>query len=72
MPNDPKSAKEKRTDPGPRQNAQGDHEGSAHTPDKFDVMNPQMQDLTDLQSIPRQTGAKKNAALPKRPPATRP
>lgn len=43
MPNEPKPAKEKRSEPGRRQNAQGDHEGSAHTPDEFDVMNPQKQ-----------------------------
>ncbi len=43
MPNEPKHAKEKRTEPTERQNAQGDHEGSAHTPDEFDVMNPKKQ-----------------------------
>ncbi len=41
--NNTKGAQEKRT-PGPRQNAQGDHEGSAHSPDEFDVMNPKKQD----------------------------
>lgn len=51
MPNEPKPAKEKRTDRGPRQNDQSDHEGSAHTPDAFDVMNPQKQDLRDLKSV---------------------
>ena len=47
MANDPKAAKEKRAEPLKRQNAQGDHEGSAHTPDEFDVMNPQKQGLGD-------------------------
>lgn len=40
MPNNPGPAKEKRDEPAKRQNAQGDHEGSAHTPDEFDAMNP--------------------------------
>lgn len=57
MPNEPKPAKEKRTDPGPRRNGQGDHEGSPHKPDEFDVMNPQKQDLQDLKSV-RQPGHK--------------
>ncbi len=43
MPNEPKHAKEKRAEPASRQNAQGDHEGSAHRPDEFDAMNPQKQ-----------------------------
>lgn len=43
MANDPKHAKEKRADPGQRRNAQGDHEGSAHSPDEFDAKNPQKQ-----------------------------
>lgn len=43
MPNEPKHAKEKRSEPAARQNAQGDHEGSAHTPDEFDAINPQKQ-----------------------------
>ena len=47
MPNEPKHAKEKRTPPENRQNAQGDHEGSAHGPDAFDAMNPQKQGLGD-------------------------
>ena len=47
MANEPKPAKEKRTDPGRRQNSQGDAEGSPHSPDKFDVMNPQKQGLGD-------------------------
>ena len=47
MPNEPKHGKEKRTPPDKRQNAQGDHEGSAHTPDEFDVMNPQKLRLDD-------------------------
>jgi hypothetical protein len=45
MPNEPKHAKEKRAPTPDRQNAQGDHEGSAHSPDEFDVMNPQKQGL---------------------------
>lgn len=47
MPNEPKHAKEKRAAPEKGQNSQGDHEGSAHTPDEFDVMNPQKQGLGD-------------------------
>lgn len=41
MANEPRHAKEKRPETGQRQNAQGDHEGSAHSPDEFAVMNPQ-------------------------------
>lgn len=55
MPNDPKAAKEKRTPPKSRQNAQDDHEGSAHTPDEFDVMNPQAQGLA--KTPPKKTPA---------------
>ena len=51
MANEPKHAKEKRTAPAHRQNAQGDHEGSAHTPDEFDVMNPQKQGLGEKPDI---------------------
>lgn len=40
MPNEPGPAAEKRTPPAKRQNAQGDHEGSAHDPSEFDAMNP--------------------------------
>lgn len=47
MANEPKHAKEKRPPTPERQNAQGDEEGSAHTPDEFDVMNPQKQGLGD-------------------------
>lgn len=47
MPNEPKHAKEKRAPTPDRQNAQGDHEGSAHSPDEFDVMNPQKQGIGD-------------------------
>lgn len=43
MPNEPKKAKEKRAEPEERQNAQGDHEGSAHSPEEFEVMNPKKQ-----------------------------
>lgn len=49
MPNEPKPAKEKSTTPAKRQNAQGDHEGSAHGPHEFDVMNPAKQG-TDLKA----------------------
>ncbi len=45
MPNEPRHAKEKRAPTPDRQNAQVDHEGSAHSPDEFDVMNPQKQGL---------------------------
>lgn len=47
MPNEPQHAKEKRTEPEQRRNAQGDHEGSAHTPQEFDTMNPEQQGLGD-------------------------
>lgn len=40
MPNEPKPAKEHRSKPPRHENAQDDHEGSSHTPDEFDVMNP--------------------------------
>lgn len=43
MANAPKAAKEKRTPPLDRQNAQGDHEGSAHRPEEFDEVNPARQ-----------------------------
>ena len=39
----PKPAKEKRGTTPDRQNAQSDHEGSAHDPEEFDVMNPAKQ-----------------------------
>ena len=45
MANKPEHARKKRADPGQRQNAQGDHEGSPHSPEEFDVMNPQKQGL---------------------------
>jgi len=35
MANDPAAAKEKRTEPRKRQNAQGDEEGSPHRPEEF-------------------------------------
>ncbi|MDP3339375.1 hypothetical protein [Frigidibacter sp.] len=35
MPNSPKEAEEKRPKTTRHQNAQDDHEGSAHTPDEF-------------------------------------
>lgn len=44
MPNEPKHAKEKRTESGPRHNAQGNHEGSAHDASEFPVMSPQKRD----------------------------
>lgn len=40
MPNEPKPAAQKRTQPLDRQNAQGDHEGSPHRPEEFDQANP--------------------------------
>lgn len=40
MPNEPRPAAEKRSPPPKRHNAQDDHEGSAHRPEEFDVMNP--------------------------------
>lgn len=43
MPNEPEKAREKRNAPKKRQNAQGDHEGSAHDPAEFDVINPARQ-----------------------------
>lgn len=50
MPNEPKHAKEKRPPTPDRQNAQGDHEGSEHSPDEFDVMNPQKQGLGEKET----------------------
>ncbi|MFN3844892.1 MAG: hypothetical protein ACK4RZ_03585 [Paracoccaceae bacterium] len=57
MPNEPGHAKEKRAPHTRRQNAQGDHEGSAHDPEEFDVMNPQKQappdrDRTEKAKVP--------------------
>lgn len=43
MPNTPRPAREKRTPPSDRRNAQGDHEGSPHQPEEFDDMNPAKQ-----------------------------
>jgi hypothetical protein len=43
MANDPQKAKEKRSPPLQRRNAQGDHGGSAHRPEEFDNVNPQKQ-----------------------------
>lgn len=43
MPNDPKKSAEKRGPEPKRSNAQDAGEGSAHTPDEFDVMNPAKQ-----------------------------
>jgi hypothetical protein len=40
---EPRSAKEKRSEPPRRQNAQGDHEGGAHSPAEYDAVNPQTQ-----------------------------
>lgn len=40
MPNEPKKAKQSRSKPPRLENAQDDHEGSAHDPSEFDVMNP--------------------------------
>ncbi len=58
MANEPKHAKEKRAEPEKRQNSQLDHEGSAHTPDEFDVMNPQKQGLGNecRESTPKSLG----------------
>ena len=36
-------ARKDRVKPGERENAKGDHAGSAHTPDEFDALNPQKQ-----------------------------
>lgn len=43
MPNEPKPAREKRSPPARRPNAQDDPEGSAHSPDEFDALNPAKQ-----------------------------
>lgn len=37
--------KDKLDQPGRRENAQGEHEGSRHDPEEFDVMNPQKQGI---------------------------
>lgn len=47
MPNEPKHAKEKRAPSTKRQNAQGDHEGSALGVEEFDSVNPQKQGLAE-------------------------
>ncbi len=47
MPNKPEPAREKRTPPRKRQNAQDDHEGSAHRPEEFDEQDPEKQKETD-------------------------
>lgn len=60
MPNEPERAKEKRDDPGLRRNAQGDHEGSAHTSDEFDAKNPQKQAFSTKKPAKRPTKAKDN------------
>ncbi|WP_192841315.1 hypothetical protein [Falsirhodobacter sp. alg1] len=41
MANEPKPAKTKRDDPERLENSQAEHEGSAHDPSEFDVMNPE-------------------------------
>ncbi len=41
MPNKPQAAREKRTPPSKRQNAQANHEGSAHKPEEFTDPNPE-------------------------------
>ena len=43
MTDDPKHKGEKPPTPGEKHNAQGDHEGVAHSPEEFDAMNPQKQ-----------------------------
>jgi hypothetical protein len=53
MANETKPAKKTGSEPGRRQNAQGDHEGSAHSPDEFDALNPQKQGLGDGRQIRR-------------------
>jgi hypothetical protein len=53
MANETKPAKEKRPEPGRRQNAQGDHEGSPHNPDAFDALNPNKQGLREVRQIQR-------------------
>jgi hypothetical protein len=55
MANEPKRAKEKGSEPGKRQNAQGDHEGAAHGPDDFDDLNPQKQGLGERKHVRRAT-----------------
>jgi len=60
MPNKPTHAKEKRSHTRPRQNAQGDHEGSAHIPVEFDVMNPQKQGLGEEKQVRKPTPPSNN------------
>jgi len=43
MPNEPVPADQKRPRPQRHEHDQGDHEGSPHSPDEFDVMNPAKQ-----------------------------
>lgn len=58
MPNEPEYAKEKLADPGLRRNAQGHHEGSAHTSDEFDAKNAQKKGLGTKKSAKQRTKAK--------------
>lgn len=44
MPNEPKPAREKRTPPMTRKNAQDDHEGSPHHPEEFLKAMPDMKE----------------------------
>ena len=49
-PIEPKPAKERRAKPEMRQDEQGHHVVSTHTPDEFDVINPEKQGLGDKQN----------------------
>lgn len=53
MPNEPRAAKEKRTDSTRRPNAKSDHEGSAHSPKEFIV--PAMEKTASTEQ-PERTG----------------
>lgn len=41
MANENRESQEKRAEPPERRNGQGDAEGSAHSPEEFDALNPE-------------------------------
>ncbi len=58
MTDDPEHNRDKRPVPGEKHNAQGEHEGVAHSPEDFDVMNPQKQVPGDGVPKPRPASPK--------------
>ena len=53
MADEPEHARERPADPGERQNAQGDHAGTAHDPEEFDALNPQKLGPQGRRAVPR-------------------